>query len=205
MPRQVDHDERRREVAEVACDLIAREGVEATTVRRVAEAAKCSTTIVSHYFTNKHQLLLVAYRAAAERSQARVAAVVGRDPADLQGCLEALLPLDRPRLRDWQIWFAFWGMVVGDEKFANEHRHYFREAVKLTSAAMRKKWGEDALGGKEACETEARRLFALVSGVAAQAVFDPKSVSAQAMRTIIETEIRRMAPAKVRAEAAVAG
>jgi AcrR family transcriptional regulator len=194
MPRQVDHDLRRSEVAEVACELIAREGVEATTVRRVAEAAKCSTTIVSHYFANKHQLLLFAYRAAAASSQSRVSAVVERDPSDLQGCLEALLPLDRPRLRDWQVWFAFWGMVVGDAEFTKEHRRYFRHAVTLTAAVMSAKWGERAFGDKDRCDIEARRLFALVSGLAAQTVFDPKTLSAQSMRDIVATEIKRMAP-----------
>jgi AcrR family transcriptional regulator len=194
MPRQVDHDLRRSEVAQVACELIASEGVEATTVRRVAEAAKCSTTIVSHYFANKHQLLLFAYRAAAVSSQSRVDAVVDSDPTDLQGCLEALLPLDRARLRNWQVWFAFWGMVIGDAEFAKEHRHYFRHAVTLIVSVMKAKWGDQVFGGSDGRENEARRLFALVSGLAAQTVFDPKAVSAQAMRDIVTTEIRRMAP-----------
>ena len=194
MPRQVDHDVRRSEVAEVACELIASEGVEATTVRRVAEAANCSTTIVSHYFANKHQLLLFAYRAAAVNSQALVDAVVERDPSDLQGCLEALLPLDRMRLRNWQVWFAFWGMVIGDAEFAKEHRRYFRHAVTLIVSVMKAKWGDKVFGDGDGSENEARRLFALVSGLAAQAVFDPKAISAQSMRTIITTEIRRMTP-----------
>ncbi len=194
MPRQVDHDARRSEVAEVACALIASEGVEATTVRRVAEAAQCSTTIVSHYFANKHQLLLFAYRAAAVSTQALVNSVVEKDPADLQGCLEALLPLDKTRLRNWQVWFAFWGMVIGDAEFAREHRYYFRHAVTLTVSVMKTKWGAQVFGGGDGCENEARRLFALVSGLAAQTVFDPKAVSSQAMRDIIATEIRRMTP-----------
>jgi AcrR family transcriptional regulator len=194
MPRQVDHDLRRSEVAEVACDLIASEGVEATTVRRVAEAANCSTTIVSHYFANKHQLLLFAYRAAAVSSQELINKVVARDPADLQGCLEALLPLDHMRTRNWQVWFAFWGMVIGDAEFAKEHRRYFRHAVNLVVSAMTAKWGMRAFGDKDGCENEARRLWALVSGLAAQAVFDPKAISVQSMRNIVTTEIRRMTP-----------
>jgi hypothetical protein len=136
--------------------------------------------------------LLFAYRAAAVSSQAMVNAVVERNPADLQGCLEALLPIDRPRLRNWQVWFAFWGMVIGDVEFAREHRRYFRHAVTLIVSVMAAKWGPGAFGGNDNCEIEARRLFALVSGLAAQTVFDPRSLSADAMRDIVATEIRRM-------------
>ena len=43
MPRQVDHDARRLEVAEVAARLIAQVGVERVTVRELAKAAGYST------------------------------------------------------------------------------------------------------------------------------------------------------------------
>jgi hypothetical protein len=83
---------------------------------------------------------------------------------------------------------------VGDAEFTKEHRRYFRHAVTLTAAVMSEKWGERAFGDKDRCDIEARRLFALVSGLAAQTVFDPKTLSAQSMRDIVATEIKRMAP-----------
>ena len=57
MPKQVDHERRRRAVAAVAADLVAAEGRRALTVRNVADAAGYSTTVVSHYFDDLADLL----------------------------------------------------------------------------------------------------------------------------------------------------
>ena len=192
MPRQVDHDVRRSEVAEVTCNLIAREGVEATTVRRVAEEANCSTTIVSHYFANKHDLLLFCYRMSAANSQARINAVIERNAADLQGCLEALLPLDHARQRDWAVWLALWSMAVGTTEFHREHQSWFQAAVKLISAIAEAKWGIKTARSRAHYKIEARRLFALVSGLAAQAVFAPAGFTPRTMREMVAVEIDRI-------------
>ena len=192
MPRQVDHALRRREVAAIACELIASDGVEAATVRSVAEKARCSTTIVSHYFSNKHELLLFCYRAAAENSHARVCAVVKKDAADLQGCLGALLLLDKARKRDWAVCFALWAMAVGNTAFSREHRAWFSAAVELITAVARETWGIETPECDDWYRTEARRLFALVSGIAAQAVFDPSGFAPAKMREVVATEIARI-------------
>src|SRR5690606_29622071 len=112
MPRQVDHDERRRAVARIAADLIARGGLEALTIRNVAKAAGYSTAVVSHYFADKRQLLLFIYRAAIERTRSQIDAALAKDRGDLKACLDAILPLNEERRRDWLVWFAFWGMAV---------------------------------------------------------------------------------------------
>ena len=60
MPRYVDHDARRRHMAETAADLVGRDGLEALTFRNVAEAARSSTTVLTHYFADKSELLVTA-------------------------------------------------------------------------------------------------------------------------------------------------
>ena len=57
MPRIVDHDARRRRVAEEAAELIAERGIDAVTFREIGERAGCSTAIVSHYFRDKRDVL----------------------------------------------------------------------------------------------------------------------------------------------------
>ena len=70
MPVFVDHEERRRQVVAVASRLIAQAGLDAVTVRDVANAADCSTAIVSHYFHNKKELLFLTYRGSIDRAMA---------------------------------------------------------------------------------------------------------------------------------------
>lgn len=189
MPRKVDHDERRHHVLESACRVIENEGVDAATVRRIAREAGCSTTIVSHYFTNKHQMLQLTYRRASEGAKSRVLDILAACPGDIELCLEALLPIDDGARRDWHIWFAFWGMAIGDEEFAHEHRRYLKDAVQILAGALRARFGNHP---EEVFIAEAQRLFGLVSGLAVQAIFDRESLPIHRMKEVVASESARL-------------
>ena len=117
MPIQVDRESQREHVTSLAAGLVAQEGVAALTFRRVAEAAGSSTAIVSTYFTDKRDLLLSTFRAAASRTTVRFEAAIDAG-GSLQDCLEAWLPLDADRLTDWRVILAFWGVAVTDPELA---------------------------------------------------------------------------------------
>ena len=94
MPRYVDHDARRRHIAATAAELVGTRGLEALTFRNVAEAAGSSTTVLTHYFTDKRDLLRSTFEAVAERSGARFDEAQRHGGGGSRECLEALLPLD---------------------------------------------------------------------------------------------------------------
>jgi AcrR family transcriptional regulator len=185
MPRQVDHDARRLEVAEVAARLIAQIGVERVTVRELAKAAGYSTAIVSHYFADKRQLLLFTYQAAAQAAQARVDKVLQLAPDDLVGSIEALMPLDEARHREWQVWLSFWGMAIGDPEFAAEQRRRVLDTRKRLEKVLRAM----AESGKLAKDTDfdmvARELLTMVNGIAVQAGFDPADWPAERQHKLL--------------------
>lgn len=189
MPKYVDHEERRREVAEVAAHLVAEEGRKALTVRRVADAAGQSTTVVSHYFEDMSELLHETYSLAVKRSRARVDQVLDADPSDVVGLAEALLPLDEQRKADWRIWLAFWGEALGSPDLAAEQRRRartsadrFHRCLVLLDAAGR-------LSGARDLRAAADQVAALILGIAAEAVFDPRKWSATAQRDAIRSAL----------------
>lgn len=191
MPIVVDHEQRRREVAEIAADLIARLGVERVTVREVASAAGYSTTVVSHYFRDKRELQLMAYRTATLRARRRIEAALASDGGDrLQRCIEAMLPLDDERRRDWHVWYAFWGIAVSDPQFAAEQRlraRYSRELVEqLLLAAPR----ADAADGGPTPAQAAESLVAFIVGIAGQALFDPELWPPERQSAALRAELR---------------
>jgi AcrR family transcriptional regulator len=193
MPRKVDHDERRQQVLDIACQIIVKEGVDAATVRRVAAEAGCSTTIVSHYFANKHQMLQLTYRRASEGAKQRILAVLTASPGDIQACLEVLLPMDDRSRRDWHIWFAFWGMAIGDMEFAEEHRGYLADVVEILADTLQHRFG--GRNRAHLYQSEGQRLFALVSGLAVQAVFNGQSVPVERMKEFVADESARLSRA----------
>ena len=57
MPRQVDHQQRRTEIAYAVWAVIAEDGLDAVSLRRVAAEAGISLGRVQHYFDSKEELL----------------------------------------------------------------------------------------------------------------------------------------------------
>ena len=189
MPRYVDHQQRRREVIDVATELVIANGRAALTVRRVAEAAGHSTKVVSHYFTDMADLLHATYIAAAKRASERLDAVVAADPSDLQGFIEAVLPLDVPRRRDWSIWFAFWSEALTSDQLGADQRGRARNTTERIESIVRALIRSGRLPSSCDAATAARRLGALIPGIAGQALFDPTQWTPRRQREILAGEL----------------
>ena len=58
MPKIVDRDQQRREIAAQAAKWIAKRGLETLSLRSVAASHGCSKGMVQHYFLDKEELLL---------------------------------------------------------------------------------------------------------------------------------------------------
>ena len=57
MPRVVDHDARRRDIATVALTLLARDGASGLSLRNIAAEMGGSLTLVTHYYANRQELM----------------------------------------------------------------------------------------------------------------------------------------------------
>ena len=71
MPAKVDAEDRRRRLVLAAAELIADEGINALTNARIAKRLSGSTTMVTHYFRSKRELVLDTYQTMASRSRDR--------------------------------------------------------------------------------------------------------------------------------------
>lgn len=186
MPKRVDHAERRDEVAAVAERVIADRGLEAG-LRDVALAGGWSTSVVTHYFADKRELLEHTLRRTLQGAEARIEARVTAGQARLAAILEESLPLDARRRRQWRLFLVFWGRAVHDTTLGEQQRRRhaaFRRALARALA--------EALGPASALDVgfEVRRLFALLDGLAVQAAFEPREWPA---RSIVEVVNRHLA------------
>src|ERR1700689_2299862 len=109
MPKEVDHPARRRELADAACRVIARNGLGATTLADVAEESGWSIGSIRHYFPNKDELIAAALWRAGERVDDRIRrrTAGGMTVKDLRAVAIALLPLDADGRQDSVVYLAF--------------------------------------------------------------------------------------------------
>ena len=192
MPKTVDHTLRRRDVTAVAAELVADRGRSALTVRNVASAAGYSTTVVSHYFDDVSDLLHEVYEFAASRARRRIDAVLVNDPTDIEGLIEAVLPLDLERQQDWQIWFAFWSEAIAVPAFAADQRERARTTTKRLRTCLKLLQNAERLPATVDLTRAADRLSTLIPGLAADATFDPKRWTARRQRRVVRDELRSL-------------
>jgi AcrR family transcriptional regulator len=193
MPARGDHDQRRRDVARIAADLVATGGLAAATHRRIAEASGASTTVVSHYFTDKHDLVTTTYTEVGDRVTARLqAAADSSDP--LPSILEALLPLDEDRIRDWRLLFTFLGLAATDTELTAQQRSRATAARIRIEQAITAEERAGRLRKDIDADAAARLLLAVVLGIGMQALFDPADWPPDRIRATLNRPLAALRP-----------
>lgn len=169
MPKVVDVQARRRELADAAARLIARSGVAAATVRDVAAEAGWTTGALTHYFADKRELLKETFQHSLAQRHARPDDAT--DPEEhLRRSLERSLPTDDESRRHWLVTMALCAQAGDDAELLALQRDAYREhRRRVAQRVERAGWatGRDAL-------PVAEQLIAVVDGVALQALFDPQ-------------------------------
>lgn len=192
MPKVVDHEQRREELAAAVWRLAAHEGLESVTVRRVADEAGWSTGALVHYFSDKEELLLFAFRTVADRVGRRMAATEARtaDPLELaRAMLAEGLPLDRERQEEVRVWFAFLGLALTRPALARAQRVTYRSWRDRVAEHLCAAQRDGAIRPGADAAAEAAALVALVDGIAVQASFEPRRFPAARQRELVDARL----------------
>jgi len=180
VPKVVDHEERRAELCAAVWRLASREGLEAVTVRRVAEEAGWSTGAVVHYFSDKEDLLLSAFQTVADRVSRRLEKLEEQTNEPLQlarAWLVEGLPLDSERRAEVRVWFALLGLALTRPALARAQRLTYRAWRGRVAELLREAQDAGVVRADTDCPAAATALVALVDGLAIQATFEPRAVS----------------------------
>lgn len=180
MPVLVDHEKTRDQIAELACGIVAREGLPALTMRRIAAEAGTSRAIVSTYFRDMRDLVLATFHwvAAQQVRQIETAEAAG---LGLEGCVESLLPLDEERLEGWRVTIAFLGYAVADEELASIERQRIDGAVGRFDIILVRDGHYPKASA--ASRREAQRIVSCLLGVAIDYTFNPAAQDQPRTRT----------------------
>ncbi len=183
MPKIVDHETRRRQVAIAVARIVSTGGLEAVTVRAVAAQTGMSTTTVTHYFAGKDDLLRLAFGLVIARVRARLADVPAGERA--RALLLQALPLDAERRDEARVWFSFLGLALARPVLAAEQRAAYADWRRELARALR----EEGLRPGVDADDAARALIALVDGLAVQASFAPRALPARRMVALVDAHL----------------
>lgn len=62
MPKIVDHDRRRKEIAMLTLDVMRAVGIENASIRGIAQRGGLSMGVLTHYFKTKDDLIVFTFR-----------------------------------------------------------------------------------------------------------------------------------------------
>ncbi len=182
MPRQVDHEERRREIIYSVWRLITTAGIEGVTFRHVAAKAGISLGQVQHYFADKNDLVRCGCEEIVRVARARFeAASSGKEARErLRALLHQPIPAT-PGLRAGTIvWSAYRTKSLDDPEIARLIR---------SAEEHRRDVAEQLLGEFAVSPTRpaARRLLALADGLAIRVLVG--LLPAEEALAILDTEV----------------
>lgn len=135
----VDHDKRRREMAEAAARVIAAEGIESLTTRRLAKELGCSLGVLAHYFPNKEEIVLAAFQWADDCIIERInKAAKGRLALDqFKPLLLQVLPLNKQSDLEWRVRAQLNTYALTHKRLMKKHRDELRKGYLLAADLIR--------------------------------------------------------------------
>ena len=194
MPKIVDHDERRIEVLDATWRVIVREGLDATTIRRIAQEAGYSNGVLAHYFTNKEDILVSAHKLAFARARDRIVRATDGVPGieALRRAIFEALPLDDERSLEAQVDVSFLGQTVGNP--------YLRQIRSASNAESRALWASFVVQAQETGEISAEEdpelivdeILALVESLSVEAIINPDRMTPAHQTTLVARFLQRV-------------
>ena len=175
VPKIVDWDARRDEILEATWRVIARDGLFNTTVRAIAREANCSQGILSHYFTDKQDILaaalLMSHRRVRQRTEKKVAGLRGM--AALRIAMLEALPLDRERDLEARIEVSFWGRMLSDHDLGELGKNEVDQLWTRLSGHLEEARELNELADGLDVDLATHELVALIDGISVERVHVP--------------------------------
>ncbi|MGI9288742.1 MAG: TetR/AcrR family transcriptional regulator [Pseudomonadales bacterium] len=164
----VDHDQRRLEVAEAAARIIAEQGMEALTTRRIARELACSLGVLSHYFETKDEIVLAALNWAEQRIEGRfVAAARGAISLDtFKPLVINVLPLDKQAELEWRVRLNLSTYALTHPKVLREQREKLLAGYQFTRDLIERLQAEGQIAKDIDADDVSKNIVDITAGLA---------------------------------------
>jgi AcrR family transcriptional regulator len=176
MPKQVDHEVRRRQIAAAVWRIIAERGLEAVSMREVSLEARVSVGAVQHYFASKDEVITFAASHLREQLSDRVARQVAAMPRPhtplglARAVLVALLPMDAAGRTASLVGNALSLRALREPGLTERYRKGSAEIVALVADHLAAAADDGEVRADLDATREAQILVALAGGLASAVV-----------------------------------
>ena len=174
MDKETKQDERRLNALSATLRVIARDGLEQTTIRGIAKEADCSAGSLAHYFADKEDILRQALELADSQIAKRISKIISETEPDLalREVLAQVLPIDNDRSVELTLDVNFWGRaLIHPELRGLEHNDHDRWRAIVLELVTKNAVTNHNL---QAAENLTDILVAFLDGLGLQALIYPE-------------------------------
>ena len=181
MPRIVDRDKKRSEIAQKAIEVLAKRGFQATTIQEIADAAGLGKGTVYHYFKTKEEILSVVSEEIfheMERSFGAALLRIDKPMEKLSALIEEALHVTEDVENLFIVYSELWLMNIREDKY-NDYMSFIKNLhndLKNLTAGMINEGKRQGLWAKDTdSEALAAYLVASFDGVVVHYIMDKKN------------------------------
>jgi AcrR family transcriptional regulator len=163
--------DRKLEIMEATCRVIAREGTDGLRMGTVAAEAGVSSALIHYYFATRDDLLMQAFdHADTKADQAAEAALAGlEDPLDrLRRLLLIYSGGEDVFHEDWVLWVEMWRSAIFDNRLAESVRRSNETWIGQIAGMIEDARAQGSVAADLHVEDAALRLAAVVDGLGLQ-------------------------------------
>lgn len=195
MPKLIQHDERRAEIAAALWRIIVRKGISGVSIREVATEAGISAGSLRHVFATKEELLEFSMRHVYDRVGTRIGSHFRmRDPLRrAEAMLAELLPFDADRAAEMRVHLAMNSESVAYPGLAEVAREAHDGVRTLCRNLLDDLRTRGLVDDRIDLEAEAMLLHAVIDGLALHMLVAGTDSPAR-VRALVHTHLTALAP-----------
>ncbi|MGP7816740.1 TetR/AcrR family transcriptional regulator [Niallia sp. 01092] len=192
MPKIVDHKKQKEKIAKATWSVIKKVGIEKASVRTIAEEAELSVGALRHYFKTQSELLQFTMKLASERVNERISSLTFSEDVleDICSVLYELLPLDKERKEEMEVYFEFTKKSFVDSNIIAIRNQIYKELELGISRCIEYLIQSGKASPTLSIPLEVARLFALIDGLALHGLMN--EIEEEKIKEIVKLHVQSL-------------
>ena len=195
MPKLVDHDARRTEIAQATWAAVQEIGLERLRLRDIADEVGFTTGVFAHYFRDKDSVLRYAFNLAYQQIQNDISQKNENIESGLERLKNALIVLVPDKKRPETVAFismCFSIRGINDPLLIADYKKKRRGYSERLKSYLNDAINKDEIAATQPTEDMLDFIFAVLDGVCVAGMLNPDGFSKTRGLRIIETTIKRL-------------
>ncbi|MBY0099423.1 TetR/AcrR family transcriptional regulator [Mesobacillus maritimus] len=194
MPKIVNHEQKRKSIAEAAWNIIKQEGVEKASIRRVATEAGMSAGALRHYFSTQDEMLLFIMNYYLEEGKKRSQNKEWSENP-LQAVEEVLLelvPIDEEKKIETSVWWIFALRSLTSNSLKEKIKELTNGTYELANSMIEILVLKGILSDSINVGLETSRLSVLIEGLSIHALLRPDVYTPEKVKEVIHFHLETL-------------